>query len=98
MYTLDAVLYSQTSQMLTLTRILQSSSVTARAALPFRLQTKSRVNRCFAERAGLNVKLFSAQDCPLCDGLKDKLEALRQRSQFQQDFWTGLSIEVAVHR
>lgn len=91
---IDVERCDEAASMLPLTRIFQSSSASARAALPFRLRHDNRSVRCFVDGAALNVKIFSAQNCPLCDGLKEKLEALRQRSQFQEDIWTGMQIEV----
>ena len=44
--------------------------------------------------AALSLRVYSAEDCPLCDGLKDKLEALRERGKFQQDMWSNMQIEV----
>lgn len=44
--------------------------------------------------AALSLRIYSSEDCPLCDGLKDKLEALRERGKFQQDIWANMEIEV----
>lgn len=44
--------------------------------------------------AALSLRVYSSADCPLCDGLKEKLEALRERGKFQQDIWSNMRIEV----
>lgn len=38
--------------------------------------------------------LYTKPDCPLCDGLKDKLQALIDRAAFMPSFLTGASLEV----
>eukprot|EP00892_Ulva_mutabilis_P009007 jgi/Ulvmu1/6479/UM003_0110.1 len=84
----------QCVSMIAVSRIWRSSIATSGSVISARLEIQTTSARRLATRAGLNFKIFSAQDCPLCDGLKDKLEALQQRSQFQEDFWTGMQIEV----
>lgn len=44
--------------------------------------------------AALSLRIYSSEDCPLCDGLKEKLEALRERAQFQPDMWANMQVEV----
>lgn len=38
--------------------------------------------------------LYTKPECPLCDGLKDKLQALIDRSAFMPSFLTGASLQV----
>lgn len=80
--------------MLAITRAWRASIARSKNTLNVRPDRHRCPSRYVVSRAGLNFKIYSAEDCPLCDGLKDKLEALKQRSQFQEDFWTGMTIEV----
>eukprot|EP00878_Enallax_costatus_P009143 GHUV01009557.1.p1 GENE.GHUV01009557.1~~GHUV01009557.1.p1 ORF type:complete len:148 (+),score=40.88 GHUV01009557.1:322-765(+) len=41
-----------------------------------------------------NFRLYTKPDCPLCDGLKDKLQGLIDRAEFMPSFLTGATLEV----
>jgi hypothetical protein len=47
-----------------------------------------------AATAALSLRIYSSEECPLCDGLKEKLDALRERAKFQLDIWANMQVEV----
>eukprot|EP00882_Tetradesmus_deserticola_P029652 GHRQ01033235.1.p1 GENE.GHRQ01033235.1~~GHRQ01033235.1.p1 ORF type:complete len:162 (+),score=75.42 GHRQ01033235.1:48-488(+) len=40
-----------------------------------------------------NFVLYTKPECPLCDGLKDKMQGLIDRAQFMPSFLTGATLE-----
>lgn len=49
---------------------------------------------CAASVSGKTIILYSKDDCPLCDGLKDKISGILDRAQFTDSGLKGYSIEI----
>lgn len=47
-----------------------------------------------AASATFKLIVYSKEDCPLCDKLKEKLEAMRDRAEFLPSILTGVELEV----
>lgn len=42
----------------------------------------------------LRVQLLTRPDCPLCDGMADKLAALVSKANFEAGLWTNAEVQV----
>eukprot|EP00775_Hariotina_reticulata_P013792 gene13792-13913_t len=58
---------------------------------PAGIASRQKAVVCYSQHSFI---LYTKPDCPLCDGLKDKLQALIDRAQFMPSFLSGSSLEV----
>lgn len=44
----------------------------------------------------MHFVVFTKPECPLCEGLVDKLKAIRMKAEFQPGFWSGMETTVRL--
>eukprot|EP01025_Chloroclados_australasicus_P017349 TRINITY_DN18826_c0_g1_i5.p2 TRINITY_DN18826_c0_g1~~TRINITY_DN18826_c0_g1_i5.p2 ORF type:complete len:150 (-),score=16.94 TRINITY_DN18826_c0_g1_i5:446-895(-) len=55
----------------------------------------SKVQRlCGVCKAALKLRLYTSSNCPLCEGLHSKVQAVIAKAEFMPSIWTDASLEV----